>query len=60
MAFRCMMSMVVSSSLSIDRQREVSYWLTFFADHFSMMCPPFSDAVGGIVVDAVARATAEE
>ncbi|CAD6591690.1 MAG: polyketide synthase pks13 [Alectoria sarmentosa] len=29
-------------------------------DHFSMMCPPFSDAVGNIVVDVVTRATAEK
>ena len=31
-----------------------------FADHFSMMRPPFSDAVGNIVVDVVTRATAED
>jgi hypothetical protein len=29
------------------------------ADHFSMMAPPFSEAVGAIVVDTVARAVAE-
>jgi orsellinic acid synthase len=31
-----------------------------FTDHFSMMCPPFSGAVGEIVVGAVTRAVAEE
>lgn len=29
-------------------------------DHFSMMCPPYSGAVGTIVVDAVAQAVAVE
>ncbi|GFF59427.1 conidial yellow pigment biosynthesis polyketide synthase, partial [Aspergillus udagawae] len=32
---------------------------TVDGDHFSMMAPPFSEAVGAIVIDTVARAVAE-
>ena len=40
--------------------RLVLWLIVGFADHFSMMSPPFSGAVGEIVADTVARAVAEE
>jgi hypothetical protein len=35
------------------------WMILMLADHFSMMAPPFSEAVGGIVVDTVTRAVGE-
>jgi hypothetical protein len=33
--------------------------ILMLTDHFSMMAPPYSEAVGGIVVDTVTQAVAE-
>ena len=46
-------------ALFFDRGRSMADGCSF-ADHFSMMSPPYSDAVGKIVVDTVTRAIAEE
>ena len=35
------------------------HWLTLFADHFSMMCPPFAADVGEIVSNTVVEATSD-